>query len=348
MSSKNYEFYTASDFAKDEDFQNWVLHPDLKNTSFWEAWIQEHPERREEIDTAILLVRSVQFRSYYLNESEKNKIWDNIWDKVPVEDTNDIQVTGWKKRSKNNFWKYVAAAVVVGLIAVAVTYQWNSKTSGETIAFSNRTGAAEYKKITFPDSSEVILNANSQLDYSEVSNIREVWLKGEAFFNVKHTRDNKPFIVHTDDNLSVRVLGTRFNVNTFGAKISVVLQQGSIQLGIPGNAPEEETKLYLRPNEMVTYNKKVKDFSKRKIEADRFISWTSGRLTMDHYALTDMQRFVRDVFDKNVIIKDSSLLKERISGSMPIEYDLNTMLLQFEKAFQVHIKQHGNEIWVEK
>jgi ferric-dicitrate binding protein FerR (iron transport regulator) len=154
-------------------------------------------------------------------------------------------------------------------------------------------------------------------------------------------------LVHTYDNLSVKVLGTRFNVNTFGKRISVVLENGSIQLGISDSA-KNETRLFLHPGEMIEYNKQTGDYSKSRIEADRIISWTKGRLIMEDYTLKDMRAFVQNVFNKELIIDDSNLLKEGISGSMPIVYNLDTMLVQFGKAFQLRFHQKGDEVWVQK
>jgi ferric-dicitrate binding protein FerR (iron transport regulator) len=349
LDKKNYEFYTASDFAKDEDFQQWILCPDLKNTSFWEKWMHQHPENQAAITEAISLVHSVQFRSYNLANSEKDRIWDNIWDKMNSDEpeVNPVfiaPVRGWKWK---NWWKY-AAAVIVGFVAVFSIWKSADKTTpSKSITFSEHTDQGEMKKLLLPDSSQITLNANTEFVFSQSGNVREVWMKGEGYFHVKHTKDNKEFIVHTYDNLSVKVLGTRFNVNTFGDKISVVLEHGSIQLSI-SDSTNHETQLYLKAGEMLTYNKATGDYTKRKVEAERFVSWTSGRLILDHYTLNDARAFMQNVFGKEMIIQDSTLLKSSISGSMPIIYKSDTMLLQFGKAFQLHFQKHGDEIWIEK
>ena len=70
-----------------------------------------------------------------------------------------------------------------------------------------------------------------------------MFISGEAFFNV--TRDTlRPFLVHVD-NMSIRVLGTTFNVRAYADErfIATTLQKGSVQLSIT------DTVIVLRPNE---------------------------------------------------------------------------------------------------
>lgn len=343
----NYEFYTARDFAQDEYFQDWVLHPDVKNCAFWEGWIQDHPSSENTIKEAVELIRSINFRAYKLSENEKDKIWDGIWDGMNAEEdvSNSSPAISIRWAMWRRIWKY-AAVVMVGLTVFAV-WKIVQNHSERPISFNIETKVGEVRKVILPDSSEVMLNANSSVVYTENSVVREAWLNGEVYFHVVHKKDTKPFIVHTYNDVSVKVLGTRFNVNTFGKKISVVLEQGSIQLGISDSA-RNETKLYLKPGEMINYNKQTGDYSKSRVETEQVVSWKDGRLVMDHYSLKDVQSFVRDVFGKELIIKDSSLSKVDISGSMPIVYDLDTMLMQFGRAFRLQFKQGRNGIWVEK
>ena len=350
MASKEYQFYTARDFALDEDFQNWVLHPDVRSKYFWEMWQREHPEKSATVNEAIVLVRSVQFRPYELSNDEKEKLWESVWDEMDEVETEVVQesissrtINTWRKK-----WKYAAAAIFLGLIVMSALWLQKDHSSTKAISVSSHAGFGEVKKLILPDSSEVTLNANSEVVYAENDNVRQVWLKGEAYFHVKHTNDTKEFIVHTYDDLSVKVLGTRFNVNTVGKQISVVLQQGSIQMGITASGTNRETQLYLRPGEIVKYNKLTGDYSKSKVEASRIVSWASGRLVMDNYTLSDVRAFVQNVFDKELIIQDSDLLRNGISGSMPIVYNLDTMLVQFSKAFQIHFYRHRNEIRVKE
>ena len=350
MASKEYQFYTTGDFALDEDFQNWVLHPDVKNKYFWEAWLREHPQKEATVNKAIDLVRSIQFRSYTLSDSEKEQLWDSVWNKMDKEVKEVSHKLDPSKKINNwrSIWKF-AAAIFIGIIATFSIWLMTDRKPSKPISMRAHTGFGEVLKLFLPDSSEVILNANSSLAYNEKNNQeREVWLNGEACFHVKHTSDDKKFIVHAYDKLSVEVLGTLFNVNNRGKQIEVVLQQGSIKLDISEGPGNIKTQLYLKPGEMISYDKQDGDYAKSEVDAAQFDSWASGRLIMNNYSLEDVGSFMQQIFNKKLIIGDPHLLSNRISGSMPIIYNADTMLMQFGKAFQVKFHKQGNGIMVQK
>lgn len=349
MTSKDYQFYTVRDFALDENFQQWILHPDMKSRYFWEKWVLENPGKETTIKEAAKLVRSVRFQSYSLSGSEKDHLWDAIWDKIVLDEA-DIEETAPSKLRivKHKAWRY-AAAVTIGVIMMFGIWRITDHQSGATISFSAKTQLGEIKKVFLPDSSAVILNADSKLVYTEEKGSgRKVWLEGEAYFHVRHTLDNEAFIVHTYDNVSVAVLGTRFNVNSFGKQIAIVLQQGSVKLNIKRDTGVGMTQLYLKPGEMVRYDKEDGDYTKSKVDVAQFVGWTSGRLVMNDYSLKDAVIFMQQVFGKKLIISDANLLDSKISGSMPIVYNVDTMLMQFGKAFHVNFQEKEDGIWLRK
>lgn len=343
-----YELYTARDFAQDETFQQWVLSPDIKSNFFWDDWIRRHPQSKTAVSEAILLIRSVQFRSYDLKDAEKDKIWDGIWDTPDLEDEERSGATAPTSKKKIvRVWKY-AAAVLLIVTGIAAIWQMTGNSSAGAVSFTAETRRAEIRRVLLPDSSEVILNANSEIVFSENDDVRDLWLKGEAYFHIRHTDNAKAFIVHTYDSLTVTVLGTRFNVNTSGMRVFVVLEQGSIEAAFSDSSANEKTKLYLKPGDMIEYDKENGDFSKSRVDPTRFVSWTENRLVMDHYTLQDAAAFIRKVFDRDLVLNDSTLLRESISGSMPIIYNLDTMLVQFSKAFQLQFYKDGNQIRIKE
>jgi transmembrane sensor len=86
----------------------------------------------------------------------------------------------------------------------------------------------EDARIYFQDGTEVFLNADTRIRYPDKFGLRnrEVYLDGEAYFNVKANR-RKPFVVHAQ-NTKTEVLGTSFNVNAYSNNntIQVVLDDG--------------------------------------------------------------------------------------------------------------------------
>lgn len=79
------------------------------------------------------------------------------------------------------------------------------------------------------DGTRVWINSDSELKYPVAFNDseRKVYLKGEAYFEVKYD-EQRPFIVEAD-RMNIRVLGTEFNVQSYqGEEENVTLVKGSV------------------------------------------------------------------------------------------------------------------------
>ncbi len=129
------------------------------------------------------------------------------------------------------FRKFLRVAAAVAVLIMGAYFYLN--TLDETIF----TSYAENRELRLPDGSEVVLNADSEISYSERKwdENRHVNLKGEAFFKVAK---GERFTVATESG-SVAVLGTRFNVENrkgffevtcFEGLVSVTFKNKEIQL----------------------------------------------------------------------------------------------------------------------
>ncbi len=112
--------------------------------------------------------------------------------------------------------------------------------------------------IRLPDGSKVWLNAGSAIRYSQHSfrKNREVYLEGEAYFDVSKKPGNL-FIVKTSD-LNIKVYGTRFNVRSYPEenKIQTTLVEGSVAIE-QKSKQDKESILFLKPNQTATFYKKA-------------------------------------------------------------------------------------------
>ena len=92
------------------------------------------------------------------------------------------------------------------------------------------TDPGQTREVTLPDGTIVTLNEASSLKYNARygKEKREVWLDGEAFFDVKSNAEC-PFSIHSGI-LDVNVTGTSFNVCSYpdGHQTSVTVESGKI------------------------------------------------------------------------------------------------------------------------
>ncbi|HEY0274396.1 MAG TPA: FecR domain-containing protein [Chitinophaga sp.] len=348
MAIKDYAAYTAQELALDERFQEWVLHPE-NSSLFWEQWRAAHPEKEVTIQQAMALVRGIGFKPYALGAAEKDQLWEALWEHIGEEEQHPaINITTTIKHTwYKNAWKY-AATLLLGISATAGWMRMHPAQRAvpvQTLAL--RTAYGEKQVFYLPDSTEVTMNANTRLLYTATdTGRREVWLDGEAYFKVKHAQGQRPFSVHTYDNVSVTVLGTAFNINSIGKQVKVVLEEGCIRLALGHDHLNNHNELYLRPGEMLTYNKTDGQYSKAAVLTSPYMAWKKGRLEMDNYNLGDAAVFMQQVFGQHLVVSDKSLLQRRISGSMPIVYNADTMLMQLSRVFKVKAGRSGDDVWI--
>ncbi len=153
------------------------------------------------------------------------------------------------------------AAAVILLTAAWWVLQGISKPGSAAISAPQQeiaTLPGSIRKIKLPDGSMVWLNEGSKMGYNDAFNnsVREVWLTGEAYFDVAKNPE-KPFIIHAK-KVNVKVLGTAFNVRALPdqSTVETSLVRGSVEVTIDG-APD--TRYLLKPNQKLVVPADAKD-----------------------------------------------------------------------------------------
>ena len=201
----DYQYYTAEDFILDEKFQDWVFHTTPALTYFWEDFLQHHPDKVREIAEARSRLAAIQFHRHLPDEAMHQRIRARL--QAHTKGTvSKRQIE--KKSTIQQLSPYLAAACVALLLLVGVGIWQNNYLSSPLY----QTAYAETQEVWLPDSTLVVLNAHSSITFPNYTTgpLREVWLEGEAFFEVTENKQ-RPFIVHVDE-MDVRVTGTSFNV----------------------------------------------------------------------------------------------------------------------------------------
>src|SRR5690606_37784645 len=122
--------------------------------------------------------------------------------------------------------------------------------------------------IELSDGTQVHLNAGSSIKYPITflpKEQRQVFLTGEAFFEVAHD-PNVPFIVNTQQ-LDVKVYGTTFNITNYPEDESseVVLLEGSVSLMDEGSVGVARDEVFLEPGFKGECNKVESKITKEKV-----------------------------------------------------------------------------------
>jgi len=213
-------------------------------------------------------------------------------------------------------------------------YHWTPKLSAPAVAHNSiSTKCGSKSKIQLPDGSQVWLNSDSRLIYSETftGNAREVQLCGEAYFDVAKDPVH-PFVIHTN-TIDVRVLGTTLNVRSYSNEknTEAVLIHGSVEVTLHS---DPEKKIILKPNDkLVVPNANLAGAKTAKPDADsgrtlnlgkaHFMSrdssavevlWVKNKLAFDQETLETVALKMGRWFDVQVVITDDSLKHMEFSG----------------------------------
>ena len=187
----------------------------------------------------------------------------------------------------------------------------------------------EYSLI-LSDGTTVRLNSESSLTYpiEFKNNKRIVTLEGEAFFTVKKDT-NRPFIVKTND-YSVKVLGTKFNVNNYknDPSTSITLVVGKVQIN-----DNSKGLVVLKPGEQLSG--KRNHMTLKKVDTDLFTSWTKGKFVFKDAVLEDIALQISRWYDVEVFFANNDTKKIHFSGAILKSCPLRELLDMIEKSGEV-------------
>lgn len=191
------------------------------------------------------------------------------------------------------------------------------------------------EEITLPDGSKVFLNSGSiiKIAYGFNKSNREVYLAGEAFFEVE--RDTaRPFIVKTESNLQVRVLGTSFNVKSYKSDqtIETTLVSGKVEL-IQNN--KNRAVIALSPNQMATYSKKEDKIVIEKVTTSEITSWKKGILIFDNEPIKNVLNSLERWYDVEIKIKDREINTYTFSGKVERKTNVQEVMELIEASSPV-------------
>jgi transmembrane sensor len=297
--------------------------PDLQlMEKLWERKGTNLPMKQEVSDRIFSRVTS------QINDKDR---LDNHLDKKTT-----ISGSGLTRRSLS-----IAAAILI--LISCIFWIWMSTPHRQVI----QTAYGEWQTFDLSDGSKVRLNANSQMifdsKWSDHDN-REVWLRGEAYFEVqKKNRSRQKFQVKTS-SLTVEVLGTAFNVNSHGDKTSVYLEEGEIRLYIT----EPDSIILMKPGDLVVYDKVSGQITnKHQVQTELYTSWKNGVLIFKDSPLKEVLLKIEEIYGVIFQVRDTSAYLLEVNFPLPI-YHLETAISILDKTMvDYNIRREGEHYIVE-
>lgn len=192
------------------------------------------------------------------------------------------------------------------------------------------------------DRTKVWLNSKSELRFPArfAGGEREVYLQGEAFFDV--TSDAaQPFVVHLSGG-KITVLGTRFNVTDYADEpLSAVLTEGRI-----GFTSAEGEEVRLQPSdrlEVAGGQMKVE-----QVDTLLYMSWVNKMFVFDGQTLEEIMRTLARWYDMDFTFASEDLKGIRLSGRLNRYRDIRMLLHTYEQTAGIRFDIQGRHIVVSR
>ncbi|MEQ9443232.1 MAG: FecR domain-containing protein [Cyclobacteriaceae bacterium] len=271
----------------------------------------------------------------FLDELEKTALQQEMFAQIHQQTGAAPQLP----RKKTGYYR-VAAAISLLLLA-GVT--WFAFFQQDRLTYTTAYGTTQ--RVVLPDSSVVTLNANSRLEvprhWPSPSTHRQVWLEGEAFFEIQPDTE-APFTVFAG-GVAVKVLGTSFNVQDRRGHTQVVLNTGKVTLKLA----DREAPLTMQPGDLVRVSGQEKKVEQRLVDPSLYSSWKDHTLTFQDTPLAEIAMLLEDNYGYEVRIIDPQLAQRRFTGSVPSE-DINMLLDKLSLVFGIQVSRTERRITLEQ
>ncbi len=273
------------------------------------------------------------------------KIKESIRLTTPSTDKNpfsDNKLHAKKKKIFAIVFRYAAIFLTGFLLASFLIHQFNYKAIPDKISYNELTTPRGSKSsITLTDGTQVWLNAGSTIKYPDRfgTDQREIFLEGEAFFDVKRD-ESRPFFVKTNE-IYIKVLGTQFNVKSYPEEntIETTLVTGSIEIEAKKAGTIQKQCLKLKPNQKATFSKSSHKLSlleekipgriksarveevkiSDKINTEIITSWKDDKLVFSKERFEDILVKMERWYDVEIILNDENLKDYKYTGAFEKE-----------------------------
>ena len=332
---EKYNEYTVDDFLDDDDLIRHVKSPDADDLRRWDEWLSGAPPAsaaafRDAVAclSAMLSVTRILPGPQTLRES-----WEQVEGRLARLDRR----RGIVLRIR------VAAAAAIAALVFATAAFWYF-----TVKVSVSTDYAQQREVELPDHSIVVLNAHSTLSWYRGwswRSGRDVWLNGEALFKVGHSDSAdvvaRPFTAYAG-SLTVRVLGTTFNIRQRRDEIQVALMNGKISVSRNDHAREA---MILQPGELVSYKDRASAINRVRTPVSQPQAWVNHTIQASGMTVQDIIDHYEDTYGNKIVLGDTSQASKKIDGSLSLETE-DGVVYMLANILNANIHRDGRMIYL--
>lgn len=225
------------------------------------------------------------------------------------------------------WWKgtSVVSQVAAALLVVALSWYGYTRIQPQDQAVALRTveNDGEPKEFLLPDGSTVWLNSESQIRYADnfPGKVREIFLNGEAFFDVKRD-ESKPFIVHAG-SLATQVLGTSFNIRAYVERSDIEVTVSSGKVSVFDSTGVKER---LVMDQQISYKKSTGRFTRQSVSSRNTSLWKEGELFFDSVTFGEVAQILERRYQVYIQFDDNKTKNCPVSARFSKDESLQQIL----------------------
>lgn len=197
-------------------------------------------------------------------------------------------------------------------------------------------------KLELPDGTLVWLNAESKVSFPAhfLDRERIVKCEGEVYFEVaKRTIADKqiPFKVITKDQ-ELEVLGTTFNISSYGSTVVTTLVEGRVSL------KDHHGQVFLEPNQQAVFDK---SFEIKAIDPMYAVAWKDGDFAFHKSKIGDVMAAVSRWYNVEVHF-EGDFSKDSFTGTISKYENIDKLLETIALTGSIKFSREGRVITVKK
>lgn len=268
------------------------------------------------------------------------------WSKFLLRVKKDYQSNMFRFNSNVQILYRFAAILIIGILMGGLVIKYTLKQ--EPVFITSIAPKGSISQMILADSTIVYLNAGSEIRYSPETKgkIREVFLKGEAWFDVTKNK-KKPFVVHTSC-YDVNVTGTQFNIKSYEAdhEVTTTLEKGEVRISSSEDFKFAEN-FILKPGEQVVFDKNSNKMVVKNVDTRQFTSWKENKLIFINMDLKELITLFERKYGVDIEVDDPDVLKYHYTGTIKHESILEILEI-IKHTLPIQYKIDGQKIRISK
>ncbi len=250
------------------------------------------------------------------------------------------------EKPKTYPWKNISKYAAIALIIISGAYFYYSVSVNKN-QIVVQTTFGEQKNIALADGSKVWLNASSKLSYNSETP-RTLYLEGEGYFEVAKDKLH-PFTVTTSDHITVKALGTSFNVKSYKESPTTETKLLTGKVEVSSDTQFKDSYILL-PDDKVTFYRNTKEVEKSKMNANESrIAWKEGKIQFENKTFRTIAFDLKAQFGKQIRFKNDVIANAKFTGSFDTTTPIDEIfeILKISRDFEYKLNTETNE-WVIK